>query len=272
VVHQEELKAALQADPPHTVGQARQRIIELTKIERSLTQVRHFLRNTLGWGLRKLSPLPGGKLSIEELVEQQAEFLQQQLIPLLQRALAGKCEAFFVDAVHPVQGFHTAKVWCERKLYQRTSSGRNRINVLGALNAATRQLYSLYNDSYVNAQTMVELMEWLRKDHRYRRIFLILDNARYLKCKFVTRMAAKYRINLVYLPPYSPNLNIIERLWKYLKKQVLAGKYYATKKDFEQAIVNFLEQINQGNHDLELARLLTLNFQTLNTKNNFSQK
>ena len=270
-VYKGQIKTAFQNEPPFTVGEARQKIIDMTGIKRGLTQVRHFMRHQLGLRIRKLGPLPGGKLSVQELAGLQAEFLKEQLIPLLNRALAGKGDVFFVDAVHPVQGFHSAQVWSEHKLYQRTSSGRNRINILGALNAVTLQLYSLYNDSYITSTAIGELMEWLRKDHRYRRLHLILDNAKYQKCEYVRKKAAKYRINLVYLPSYSPNLNIIERLWKFLKKQVLAGKYYKSKNEFEQAIISFLEKINQGCYGEQLKTLLTLNFQTIKATSNFSQ-
>lgn len=110
---------------------------------------------------------------------------------------------------------------------------------------------------------MVELIAFVRSRHPRRTLYLILDNARYQKCDLVRRAARRYRINLVYLPPYSPNLNLIERLWKFLKKEALSGVYHDTKQAFIDAIDNFIDEVNAGEYDDELASLLELKFQTL---------
>ncbi|MCB9038822.1 MAG: transposase [Lewinellaceae bacterium] len=68
---------------------------------------------------------------------------------------------------------------------------------------------------------------------------------------------------MVFLPPYSPNLNLIERFWKYLKKQVLAGFHYPTKQGFVEAIDNFIDEVNEGLHEEEINELMNLKFQLL---------
>ncbi len=92
-------------------------------------------------------------------------------------------------------------------------------------------------------------------------ITIVLDNARYQRCKVVTEKAAELGIELLFLPPYSPNLNLIERLWKFVKKQVLYSKYYEKFEDFKAAITKCLEQ-SETKHKEALDSLLKLNFQT----------
>jgi len=88
-----------------------------------------------------------------------------------------------------------------------------------------------------------------------------MDNARYQKCRIVWELATALNIELLYLPAYSPNLNLIERLWKFLKKKCLYSKYYAEFSQFKTAITDCLTQ-TQTTHKQELDTLLTLRFQT----------
>ncbi len=92
-------------------------------------------------------------------------------------------------------------------------------------------------------------------------ITIVLDNARYQRCKLVMEKAAELGIELLFLPPYSPNLNLIERLWKFVKKEVLYSKYYDKFENFKEAITNCLEQ-TETKHKKALDSLLTLKFQT----------
>lgn len=92
-------------------------------------------------------------------------------------------------------------------------------------------------------------------------ITLVLDNARYQKCRIVFELAERLQIELLYLPPYSPNLNLIERLWKFVKKKCLWSKYYAGFEEFKTAISECLNQTHTTYRD-ELLTLLTLKFQT----------
>ncbi|MCK4736731.1 MAG: transposase, partial [Methanophagales archaeon] len=80
------------------------------------------------------------------------------------------------------------------------------------------------------------------------------------KCKIVWELAESLDIELLYIPPYSPNLNLIERLWKFVKKQCLYSKYYSEFKDFKNAISNCLNQTDTT-HKQKLDSLLTLRFQ-----------
>jgi transposase len=93
-----------------------------------------------------------------------------------------------------------------------------------------------------------------------------MDNARYQHCQSVLDKAKGLNIEILFLPPYSPNLNIIERLWKFTKKKVLYGKFYENPDLFHKTIRTFFEQINQKYH-LELESLLTLKFQIIKNIN-----
>ena len=92
-------------------------------------------------------------------------------------------------------------------------------------------------------------------------LYIVLDNARYQHCDLVRYTARQLGIHLVFLPPYSPNLNIIERLWKWMKKKTLYAKYYPTFGEFKGALVSCLNNANQEHPD-ELKTLLNLEFQT----------
>lgn len=147
------------------------------------------------------------------------------------------------------------------RLFVKASAGRQRFNVLGALNAITHELILVTNDTYITAESVCELLRKIAALHLNLPITLVLDNARYQKCVIVTALATQLDIELLYLPPYSPNLNLIERLWKFVKNKVLYSKYYPDFGRFKQAITDCLAQTHTT-HKGELDTLLKLNFQT----------
>lgn len=140
-------------------------------------------------------------------------------------------------------------------------SGRQRFNVLGALNALTHELISVTNDTYINSDSVCKLLLKIAETSTGIPITVVLDNARYQRCKKVQEYAAKIGIELLFLPPYSPNLNLIERLWKFVKRNCLYSKYYDKFPDFKMAIVNCLDKTDTE-YKRELDSLLTLKFQT----------
>ena len=172
-----------------------------------------------------------------------------------------------MDAAHFVLAPFLGYLWTRLRRFIRAPSGRQRFNVLGALNAVTHQLVTVTNDSYINAQSVCDLLCKIAAAHEAIPITLILDNARYQKCKIVWALAESLKIELLYLPSYSPNLNLIERLWKFVKKQVLYSKYYADFTSFSGAITDCLDQTHTQ-HKAALDSLLTLRFQTLQEPQN----
>lgn len=118
-------------------------------------------------------------------------------------------------------------LWCFVRQFVRAPSGRQRFNVLGALNAITHELVLVTNDTYINALSVCDLLRRIAALELTVPITLVLDNPRYQKCHLVRDLAATLNIELLYLPTYSPNLNLIERLWKFVKKKCL----YSTSRE-----------------------------------------
>jgi transposase len=168
---------------------------------------------------------------------------------------------FFIDAAHFVFAPFLGIVWCFQRLFVKAPSGRQRLNVLAALNAITHEVVTVQNLTYITAETVCELLRLLAGSHPGIPITIILDNARYQRCALVQAMAQTLGIELLYLPTYSPNLNLIERFWKFVKKQCLYSKYYADSQSFQQAILQCIERAPTQHKD-DLESLLTLRFQT----------
>lgn len=143
----------------------------------------------------------------------------------------------------------------------KSNSGRQRININGALNAETLEVV-IRTDDRINAQSTLKLFETLEKKHpNADSIFITLDNARYYKNKLVSVYLETSKIKLLFLPSYSPNLNLIERLWKFMRKTILYNQYYEKFLEFETAIMQFFADIAQYSN--KLSTLLTHNFQVI---------
>jgi transposase len=126
---------------------------------------------------------------------------------------------FFVDAAHFVHGAFLGYIWCFLRVFIPSPSGRKRFNVLAALEAVTKEIIKVTNETYINAESVCQLMAEIAKLGLVKPITLILDNARYQKCALVQNYAAALNIELLYLPSYSPHLNLIERLWNFVRKE-----------------------------------------------------
>jgi transposase len=197
-------------------------------------------------------------------IGKQAEFLISSLYPCLQEAMKGFRTVLFVDAAHFVHGSFLGCLWSKMRVFVKTPSGRRRLNVLGAVNGVTKQLHIFSNETYITSQVLCEFLKEMATIYVGQPITLVLDNARYQRCKLVEECAGSLGIQLLFLPPYSPNLNIIERVWKFIKKKALNSRYYETFADFRTAILKAVESCNdEWNNDLK--SLLTLNFQTFST-------
>ena len=190
----------------------------------------------------------------------QAAYLHQEIEPRLAEAEAGQRAVFFVDAAHFVLAPFLGFLWSLTRVFIRAPAGRQRFNVLGALNAITHELIAVTNDTYVTAESVCELLRKLAARNLTIPITLFLDNARYQKCALVSATAAQLHIELCFLPTYSPNLNLIERLWKFVKKECLYSIYYSDFAPFKAAIGMCIDQ-TQTTHKAALDSLLTLRFQ-----------
>lgn len=251
--HRSSLEVYFRQNPPATIAEAAEKIEERTGIRRRPTQVRQFLR-AMGMACRKVGMVPS-----KGDPEEQEVFVNEHLQPRLEEAQAGQRAVFFVDAAHFVLAPFLGFLWCFARVFVKAPAGRKRFNVLAALNAITHQLIFLTNDTYINAESVCNLLRELARLNLGVPLTLVLDNARYQKCKLVFELAQSLHIELLYLPAYSPNLNLIERLWKFVKKQCLYSKYYPDFDGFKQAITHCLNQTHTT-YKKQLDSLLSLKF------------
>jgi transposase len=261
VGHEDSLEEYFLKHPPRSAKQAQAVIAEQTGIRRGLSQVRHFLKARLGLRWRKTGAIPvPPKKTVEEHARDQAAFLQEKLEPRLEQARRGRRQVFFVDAAHFVLAPFLGCLWCAARLFVRAASGRTRYNVLGALDAVTYQLIRVTNDGYINAESVCALLRSVAAAGVGLPITLVLDNARYQKCALVQNLASSLGIELLYLPGYSPNLNLIERLWRFVRKQSLDSIYYEDFPRFTAAIDQCLDNLTTV-HKGEMETLMTHKFQ-----------
>lgn len=248
------LRCSFRAAPVADAKTAAERIEKSTGIRLSESQCRRTMKK-MGMTIKKCAQVPAradGQL--------QLDFYQKELLPKLDEASTGKGQVFFVDAAHFVLGAFLGTVWCFARPYIRTSPGRQRYSVLGALGSHSKELISVRTPGNIDSSSLCELFYEIRKKHPTGKITLVMDNARYQRNHFVEQAAWEYGLDLLFLPAYSPNLNLIERLWKLVKKRCLTNRYHEDFAAFTKAIDSCLDSIDTTLRD-EALSLLTLNFQ-----------
>ena len=145
-------------------------------------------------------------------------------------------------------------------MFVRAASGRQRFDVLGAWNAVTRRLLTATNTAVVNADTVCELLRTIAARALVGPVTVVPDNARDQRNEVVQGLAAELSVALLDLPSDSPNLNPIERLWRFTKRKAAYGRDHPTFADFRAAVQDVLDRVPTTHAD-ELASLMTLNFQ-----------
>jgi transposase len=232
-------------------------VLQTYGVEYSLSAV-HLILKKLSFVYKKTSEVPSNFNEAE-----QDAFLAQ-LVPFLSEI--GPQEAiYFVDAVHPQHNTRSTYAWIKRgeKKAVPTNSGRRRININGAMNAHNPQEVIVVEADTINAQATILLYEKIQAHNLDKeQVFVIGDNARYYRnVELQTWLDKNPRIVQLFLPTYSPNLNLIERLWKFLRKKVINTKFYQTFEEFRRAVLAFFDNIEQYKPELET--LITFNFQRL---------
>jgi transposase len=259
--HERSVEEYFWDNPPRNTKEAARVIEQLAGVRRGLTQVRSFLKAHLGLCYRKVAAIsvPPRK-TIEGHAQEQARFLDQELEPALAEARAGRAAVFFLDAAHFVWAPFLGYLWCLARLFVRSATGRKRYNVLGALNAVTHEVVRVCNEGYVTADTVCTLLRILAGAGLRVPITVVLDNARYQRCGLVQALARQLGIRLLFLPSYSPNLNLIERLWRFVRKQSLNSAWFESFAQFQEAIDECLDKM-ATDHKHEAARLFVHRFQ-----------
>ena len=195
-------------------------------------------------------------------VEVQESFVEE----LTQKAASlPETEAlYFMDGVHPQHNTRPEHGWIPKgeDCCIPANSGRKRVNVNGLINASDPTDVCAITVDRINAQAVIETFEHLMAlNPQIKRFHIVCDNARYYRSKLLRQWLADQPIELIFLPPYSPNLNLIERLWKFLKKKVISSFYYDTYDKFHQAILDFFNHIEE--YEKELRSLMNWKFQII---------
>ena len=240
------------AHPPADLKEAAATLERITGVKRCVSTVRTFLLR-LGFTWRKAGSVPK-----KADPDSQRKFLAEHIQPCLSEAARDERRVYFMDASHFVFGAFLGYIWCLTRVFIPTSAGRQRYNVLGAVDIIGHSLLTVANDSYITAETVCEMLVKMAKQESQKAITVFLDNARYQHCAKVMDKAKELGISLVFLPTYSPNLNLIERFWKYVKKG-LTNKSHDNFTAFRAAIDNRIKEAFTL-HTQELTTLLAPNF------------
>jgi transposase len=251
----EEIFAELESKNYSTLRSIKAMIEKTTGITRSRSAIDVFLKKN-GYNKLSCTLVPSKADPVA-----QREFNDLILQPLMKAALSGIASLYFLDASHFVRGGFPGAVWSKTRRIVRSAEGRMRYNVLGALNFVTKKVETVTNVGYVNAETVIGMLEKLAAKHASPHTFVVLDNARYQRCKKVTERAAELGIALVFLPSYSPNLNLIERLWKFVKGEVLDAAYHETFEEFQRVIdetIASTDNVNKNRMETLIGRKVQL--------------
>lgn len=144
----------------------------------------------------------------------------------------------------------------------KTNSGQQRLNIIGALERGSNKVTVQISPANCDARRFLNLIKKLERRYADKaRLILILDNAKAHHARLIKEYIMDSPVELWHLPAYSPNLNLIERLWKFTKGRLLKNHYYESFKVFQQTTRNFFARLER--HQPELATLLTDNFTIL---------
>lgn len=212
------------------------------------------LLHRLGFSYKKPAHVPGK----QDPVKQQA-FLEEY-----NNIKANKGEndpIYFADATHPQHNSIPSYGWIKkgRQKELKANCGRQRLNINGAINIETMEPTVRFYQT-INADAAADLFARIEAKHpKANVIYVIVDNARYYRSRLLKKALKGMKIKLIFLPPYSPNLNLIERYWRFFKKKILNNHYYETFDEFRRVCESFFRK--RKKYLLELQTLLTENFQ-----------
>jgi transposase len=188
----------------------------------------------------------------------------------LKRVLLSTETICFIDGVHPTHNTKVAYGWIQKGERKEilTNTGRQRLNLSGAFDIITKKVL-IQEDLTLNAQSTITFLKSLEAAYPEKsKIYVFCDNARYYKNKEVMAYLMHSKIEMRFLPPYSPNLNLIERVWKLLNESVLYNKYYEKFIEFKKTVLSFLKSLSDPPLELawKLSKRTTEKFQIMGKK------
>jgi transposase len=174
--------------------------------------------------------------------EKQAEFVEKY--EKLKRTLPEDQPMLFLDGVHPTMETQLSSGWIRRgfEFLIPTTASRKRINLIGAINLEDMSL-TVADYKTLNSESMEDFFKQIKAKYpKAPKIHIILDQGRYNTSAHTRAAAKKYNIELHHLPPYSPNLNPIERLWKLMNELVRNNRFFTSEKEFRKVILRFFQE------------------------------
>lgn len=256
-IQEQHLKTFLDKNTQRTAKEIQDHIHTAYRVGYSVIGVTKLLHR-LGFSYKKPKLVPG-----KANVKKQARFLAAY--EKLKVKMKKQDHLYFADATHPQHNTRPSYGWILKgkahdKLIK-TTSGRQRLNLHGALNLKTHHAVVLSEET-IDAPSVIRLGNRLLTKHKTGKIYVILDNAKYYHATIVKEWRNKHgRIKFIFLPSYSPNLNLIERLWRFFHQKVTWNRYFETFEEFKQESLGFFKNLKQ--YDRELATLLADNFQVI---------
>jgi transposase len=216
----------------------------------------HWLHNH-GFSYKKPAIVPG-KANREIQQKWIQEYVQ------LKNSLQPGETICFLDGVHPTHNTKSSYGWIRKGILKhiRTNTGRYRLNLSGAIDIFSKQIV-LQEDITLDTVSTLNFLEKLELAYpQATKVHIFCDNARYYKNKYVQTFLASSKLQMHFLPSYSPNLNPIERLWKFMNENILYNKYYEKFSEFREAVLGFLQGLNTSVGDIRkaLERRVTDNF------------
>jgi len=243
----QQLRIFVTFDNPETIKEIIQYIKNKFDVEYSIEGARKILAEM---GLKRLRSkvIPGTPPSVEEQEQFIKEYEELKTVP--------NSITLFGDGMHLIHQNLPGFCWGDPhfKPILETNSGRKRLNILGAYDPQSKSLVHLTGEDNCNAERVIEFLSIILKTYKdFSLITIILDNnARYFHASMVQEWLEKNnKIKIKYLPPYSPNLNLIERFWKFSKKTLVRNKYYKTYKEFRANVFQFLNNVKDHCKDFE---------------------
>lgn len=221
------------------------------------------LLKRLGFVYKKPQIVPG-----KANPKAQKEFIEKYKI--LEKGLGPKDKILFMDGVHPHHNSKPAYGWIlkGKTVHLKSNTGRKRININGVISPDGSQgIFKEYET--IDANSTIDLLKTVEnKNPDAKKVYVVCDNARYYRAQKVSEFLKTSKIKLVFLPPYSPNINSIERVWKFYHEKITNNRYYEKFDDFRNATMGFFNQLDS--YQQELSRRLKNNFQIIDSSQNLA--
>lgn len=255
----QELKIFLRDNTKRTAQEVVEYVLKTYGFSYSVIGITKLLHR-LGFSYKKPKIIPGKADSAK-----QEEFLNKY--EAIKTGMKENDSIYFLDSTHPQHNTNPSYGWIlkgkDNDKYIKTNSGRERINLHGALNLK-KHTAIVMEQKTINHKSVLKLLRRLKITHPRGKIYLILDNASYYHARQVTAWVKGHRrFKLIFLPSYSPNLNLIERLWRFFHQKITWNHYFETYEEFRKVSLKFFKNLNL--YEKELSTLLTDNFQLVPT-------